>query len=109
MKLPETPIPVVFKSSRSMNKVLKKDIKTIPGSSQMGQLPLNHVVVMHNEYCTRFRLTGNRNYSYAEFSTSSNGYTDVDISGRVDSLQKLDEFLYTVNIIKPFVNNLYKK
>lgn len=109
LNLPVTPIPVVFKSNRSMNKAIKNGIKTIPGNTQMGQLPLNHVVVVRNEYATIFRLTGNHNYSYAQIQTSSRGYSDVHLSGSVDNMQNLDEFLHTVNAIRPFVANLYKQ
>ena len=108
LNLPDTPIPVVFKSNRLMNKALKARINTIPGNTQMGQLPQTSIIVMHNGYCTRYRLTGIANYSYAEM-TISKGYNNVHLSGSTDDLEILDSFLHTVNTIRPFVANLYKQ
>ena len=108
MSLPSTPLPVVFKNNRSINKAYSKDLPMIKGSTQMGKLPLNTLVVMRNNYTTSYRYVGNSAYSYTEwYHSNTGGY--LGMNGGIENLDLLNEMVETVNRIQPFVSKLFSK
>jgi len=121
MSLPQTPIPVVFKNNRNMNKYHAKDVDIIKASTQMGQLPTNTVVVYKNKYCLTYRYVGKHQYSYASLhtwevdlatkfapdNTMLDNQEQTELSGRTETYKELRDFIETVDRIKPFVSQLY--
>ena len=114
MNLPNTPIPVVFKRNKSLNKTLTKDVTTIKSSTRMCDLPHNSVIVWGDKKGQAYRLTGNNGYQYA--SIAINQYTDhrtgqtgtyVELGGHTHSFELLNQYIETVNLIQPFINQVY--
>jgi len=109
MQLPSTPIPVVFKSSRKLDNELKKEIKTIPGSTRMYQMPPNTLVIWGTKAHKTFRLVGDNSYQYACIEEVSSPQYDVHyMSGSIRGNYNLNEFIDSLNILKPFLKHLYR-
>jgi hypothetical protein len=109
MQVPSTPIPVVFKSSRKMDKELSKQLKTVPGSSRMYELPPNTLVVWGDRRNKIYRLVGDNSYQYACIEEVSSPQYDIHyMSGSVRGDHSLNEFIDSINILKPFLKHLYR-
>ena len=106
MRLPNTPLPVVFKNSRSINKIYSKDLPMIKSSTLMMNLPLNTLVVMRNGYCTSFRYVGDTPYSYLEWYIAHN-QGHISTSGGIINLEMLNKMTESVNRLTPFVSKLF--
>ena len=109
MQVPSTPIPVVFKNSRKMGKELSKELNTIPGSSRMCDLPPNTLVIWGNRTNKTYRLVGDNSYQYACIEEVSSPQYDIHyMSGSVRGDHTLNEFIDSINILKPFLKHLYR-
>lgn len=108
MKLPQTPLKVVFKNNRQINKAFARDLPMIKGSTLMRDLPLNTLIVISNKYCTSFRYVGNNAYSYAEWYIGKNGGY-ITMSGGLPNLDLLNGMTESVNRLTPFVSKLFDK
>lgn len=108
MSLPNTPLPVVFKNSRSINKAHAKDLPTIKSSTLMMNLPLETLVVSRNGYCTSYRYVGKSPYDYAEWYQGHNS-GHISMRGGLESTDLLNEMVETVNRLTPFVSKLFSK
>jgi len=109
MQVPSTPIPVVFKSSRKMDKELSKQLNTIPGSSRMCDLPPNTLVIWGDKTNKIYRLVGDNSYQYACIDEVSTPTYDVHyMSGSIRGNYNLNEFIDSLNILKPFLKHLYR-
>lgn len=108
MSLPNTPLTVVFKNSRSINKAYSKNLPMIKASTQMGKLPLNTLVVTRNNYTTTYRYVGKSTYDYTEwYHSNTAGY--INMNGGIENLDLLNEMVETVNRLQPFVSKLFSK
>ena len=115
--MPQTPIPVVFKSSRKHNKYIANtaNIETIKSNTRMGDLPPYKITVSGSDTHTIYRYTGNNGYFYASLCVSWYSNRDgskrqhCDLSGGTETLEELNNFMVAVNTIEPFVSKLYSR
>lgn len=110
MQLPQTPLQVVFKSSRLHNKMYAEDLTTIKSSSRMGELPTNTVTVWGSDRHTIYRYVGDNPYNYACIGYGTyRGNEYVDLSGGTRTPEEFINFFETVQRLRPFVSKLFNR
>ena len=76
----------------------------------MYQLPPNTLVIWGDRKQKTFRLTGGNSYQYASIEEIlyENGGSNHYLGGSTSGDHTLNEFIDTINILKPFLKHLYR-